>query len=174
MGTTALIIAIAYLIVVVIGAALAIVLARSTRARRREVDTAAVAHRERGWLVVVIVIMSCLLFGTIFLIPYGDESAAADAQVVQVEAQQFGWSIDPTSVVAGTEVEFRLTSIDVNHGFGVYDEAGVLLFQVQVIPGWTQRALYTFEEPGTYEILCMEFCGVSHHLMTGRIEVVAP
>lgn len=170
MGTTALIISISYLVVVVVGVALGLALARSTRRKQHEADTAVLAHRERQWLVIVVVLLVSLLFSTIFFIPYGT-SSAANTQVVNVEAQQFGWLIDPPTVKAGTPVEFRLSSRDVNHGFGVFNEDDVLLFQVQVMPGRIQATTFTFDKPGTYEILCMEFCGVGHHLMTGRFEV---
>jgi len=30
---------------------------------------------------------------------------------------------------------------------------------------------YTFKEPGTYRVLCLEYCGVAHHEMTADIKV---
>jgi cytochrome c oxidase subunit 2 len=169
-GTTAKIIAISYLVVVVVGALIALAVWRTTRTRSTEPDTERLARRERAWLGVVIVLLVALLFGTIFFIPYAD-SAGANGQVVNVQSQQFGWVIEPSTVEAGTPVEFRLTSKDVNHGFGLYTRSGKLLFEVQVIPGHTQKGVYTFERPGTYQILCLEFCGVGHHLMRGTITV---
>jgi cytochrome c oxidase subunit 2 len=167
---TAKIIAISYLVLVVVGVALAVTLVRTTRARRSEIDAAKLASREKAWLGVVIAILVALLLSTIFFIPYG-ASAGAEGQLVRVEAVQFGWKVEPATVTAGTPVEFRLTSLDTNHGFGVYNDANVLLFQVQVIPGETQKGVYTFEKPGTYTILCLEFCGVGHHLMRGQLTV---
>jgi cytochrome c oxidase subunit 2 len=170
MGTTALIIAISYLMLVAVGIVLAVVLARSTRARRGEADTETLARREKAWLGIVIVLLVALLFGTIFFIPYGAE-AKGEHQVVRVEASQFAWAIDPPAVTEDLPVEFQLTSEDVNHGFGVYNEDDVLLFQVQIVPGDLQTAVYTFEEPGTYTILCLEFCGFFHHGMVGELTV---
>jgi cytochrome c oxidase subunit 2 len=170
MGTTALVISISYSVLVVAGIVLAVLLARSTRARRHEVNTEKLARREKTWLGIVVVLLVVLLFGTIFFIPYG-ESATGDRQVVRVEASQFAWTIDPPEVTAGIPVEFQLTSSDVNHGFGVYNSNDVLLFQVQVIPGDLQETVYTFEEPGRYEILCLEFCGFFHHGMVGELTV---
>lgn len=170
MGTTALVIAISYLVLVVVGIALAVLLARSTRARRHEADTATLARRERTWLGVVIVLLVALLFGTIFFIPYGAE-AKGKRQVVRVEASQFAWAIDPPEVTEDLPVEFQLTSKDVNHGFGVYNDGDVLLFQLQVVPGDLQTAVYTFKEPGKYRVLCLEFCGFFHHGMIGELTV---
>jgi cytochrome c oxidase subunit II len=70
-------------------------------------------------------------------------------------------------------VEFHLRSRDVQHGFGVYD-GNKLLFQVQVpAKGQTEQDLvHTFSKPGTYDVLCMEFCGFQHHTMRGTLRVV--
>ena len=171
MGTTAKIIAISYLVVVLVGIALSLVLVRSTRTRG-EVDTETLAHREKTWLGIVIGLLAALLLATIFYIPYG-ASAGTNAQVVHVEASQFAWKLDQQTVKAGTPVEFLLTSTDVNHGFGLYNDNDVLLFEVQVVPGKTQKGIYTFKKPGTYRILCLEFCGFDHHLMENTITVTA-
>jgi len=53
----------------------------------------------------------------------------------------------------------------VNHGFGIYDPHGHFVVQVQVVPGKTQKLVHTFSTPGRYRILCLEFCGLDHHLM---------
>jgi cytochrome c oxidase subunit 2 len=169
-GGTATIIALFYLAVVLVSLVIAVVIVRTTRARRKEIDSEKLAHREKAWLGVVIALLAALLLATIFFIPYG-ASAGPDAQVVHVDSVQYGWTIEPASVRAGEPVEFRLTSLDVNHGFGVYTQDYELLFQVQVIPGETQTGVYTFEQPGTYQILCLEFCGVGHHLMRAQLTV---
>jgi cytochrome c oxidase subunit 2 len=169
-GNTATVIAIAYLVAVVLGIGVVVGLLRTTRGTREQVDTEKLAHREKTWLGIVIVLLVALLFGTIFFIPYGT-TASKDAQIVNVDSVQFGWTVEPATVTAGAPVLFRLTSQDVNHGFGVYDENDELLFQVQVVPGKIQEADYTFEQPGTYSILCLEFCGVGHHVMRGQLTV---
>jgi cytochrome c oxidase subunit 2 len=171
-GGTATVIAILYLVLVVLGVGISIAVWRSTR-RRKQVDQKKLERRERGWMVVVVVLLVALLFGTIFFIPY-NESIGADGQVVTVEARQFAWEIRPDTIVAGRPVEFQTTAIDVNHGFGVYDDDYTFLFQIQVIPGRTSNVVYTFDDPGTYQVLCMEFCGFAHHLMITTFEVVAP
>jgi cytochrome c oxidase subunit 2 len=48
----------------------------------------------------------------------------------------------------------------------------VLQFQAQVGADQTQKIVHTFHRPGTYEVLCLEFCGVDHHKMTTTFEVV--
>jgi len=171
-GDTATTITIFYAVVVVIGVLVALAIAWSTLVRpRARTDTTKLAHREQYWLVGVMGVLAILLFSTIFLAPYG-ESAGPGGQVVRVGAFQFGWKIAPSQVRVGRPVEFRLEAADVNHGFGLYDENDVLLKQVQVMPDRQQRLVYTFDQPGVYRILCMEYCGVGHHLMESTIRVV--
>lgn len=158
-----------------IGIGLAIVVAWSTRRRRRMQDEPEAAvearvHFEPTWLYMAAGSLAVVLLFTIFLVPYG-ESAGPAKQVVNVTGQQFAFTLQPASVKAGVPVEFRLGTRDVTHGFAVFDEAGDFQFQAQVIPEHTQLAVWTFKEPGTYRIVCYEFCGVNHHNMLGQIEV---
>ena len=90
---------------------------------------------------------------------------------VRVTGVQFAWAIDPPEVRADRPVEFQIGSRDVNPGFGVYSPHGTLLTQVQVIPGKTQKLVWTFHETGTYKILCLEFCGAGHHEMVAELKV---
>jgi cytochrome c oxidase subunit 2 len=172
MGTTATAIAVTYSIAVIAGIWLAIGIWRSTREDRKELDEEKAAEREKGWLGTVIAFLVATLVGTILLVPYG-ESAGSDGQVVQVVARQFGFQITPPTVKTGTPVEFRMTSEDVNHGFGVTTDDNELLFQAQIVPEHTQHVVHTFDEPGTYKVVCFEFCGVGHHVMLAQIEVTA-
>jgi cytochrome c oxidase subunit 2 len=168
-GERATTIAVAYSIVVVLGLAISFGLYLSTRSRG-PTDQRKLAERERTWLAIVVGVLVAFLLGTIFLVPY-DDSAGAGKQVVRVTAKQFAWSIEPSRVQAGEPVEFRTRSSDVNHGFGVYTSGNRFLFQVQVIPGKEQRVVHTFEKPGTYRVLCLEYCGLAHHGMVAQFEV---
>jgi cytochrome c oxidase subunit 2 len=168
---TALVITVSYIIVCVIGAALAVAVWSSTRRPDDAIDAHGLSRRETAWLVIMVVALFALLAATIFYVPYG-ESAGPNRQVVRVTGIQFAWAISPAEVRAGTPVEFVTTTDDVNHGFGLYDPDGALLTQVQVIPGRVQKLVWTFDEPGTYEILCLEFCGAKHHEMVSTLEVL--
>lgn len=172
MTTTAWVITVAYAVVVVLGSLLSLLVWSSTR--RASVSEEAVegySHRETLWLVIVVAGLAVLLLATIFYRPYGAH-AGDHGQVVRVTGVQFAWAVTPNEVRAGTPVEFLATSRDVSHGFGVYDAGGALQFQAQVGPDETQRIVHTFDRPGTYEVLCLEFCGVNHHEMRTTIEVV--
>ena len=154
----------------VLAASVAVAVWLSTRRRDRSVDTELLARREKAWFVVTVGLLVSLLFATIFFTPYG-KGAPAGAQVVQVQGFQFGWLIEPSSIRADVPVEFQLRSRDANHAFAVYNSDDVLLFQVQVVPERTQNYVYTFKKPGTYQVLCFEFCGLAHDLMRATFEV---
>lgn len=169
MGRTATIIALSYVVATVLVALLGLAVAASTRSRR-PTDVRRLAEREKTWFVVAVGLLTALLFATIFFTPYG-RSADAGAQVVDVKAVQFAWLLPGESIQSGRPVEFRLTSDDVNHSFAVYTLSWKLLFQVQVVPGRTQKYVYTFKRPGRYRVVCLEYCGLDHHLMAAQIEV---
>ena len=171
MTHTGVLIGVSYAALVVLGLLVALGLGSSTNSGQGT-DPGLLARREKGWLIAVVLTLGVLLVGTVFFVPYG-ESADDGGRVVRVEASQFTWRVDPARVPAGVPVEFRLTSADVNHGFGVYDPDDRLITQVQVMPGRTQRLVHTFDEPGTYRILCLEYCGLAHHGMVGQFEVAA-
>jgi cytochrome c oxidase subunit 2 len=174
-GRIALTIAIAYGCFCVLAIVFMLWVALSTRAKRAaepEPDLHKIGEREKAWFAVVVVLLAALLFATILFTPYG-RSAGANAQVENIKAVQFAWLVPGTSLKAGTPVKFRLTSADVNHGFAVYTAGGKLLFEVQVMPGKTQEYVYTFRKPGTYTILCIEFCGVGHARMQAQLTVTA-
>lgn len=101
--------------------------------------------------------------------PY-DASASEDAVVVTASGSQWSWEIAPQQVPVGRPVVFKVTSNDVNHGFGVYDPDGAMLFQTQAMPGYVNQVRYTFTKAGKYRVLCMEYCGLVHHGMIEEIE----
>ena len=70
---------------------------------------------------------------------------------------------DPKRVV------FRVASQDVIHGFEVVGTS----VNAMVIPGYI--AQFVWEPPedaeGEYLIVCNEYCGVGHHLMSGKLVI---
>ncbi|MGD2071463.1 MAG: cytochrome c oxidase subunit II [Gemmatimonadota bacterium] len=68
----------------------------------------------------------------------------------------------------GAEYTLHMSSMDVNHGFNLYP----LNINFQVVPGYDYGLRVTPTEAGDFKIVCNEFCGVGHHRMVGKIEVV--
>jgi cytochrome c oxidase subunit 2 len=107
-----------------------------------------------------------------FPIP-SQQGALSAQQVVDVVGRQWSWQVTPATVKAGSPVEFRVTSADVNHGFALYAPDGRIVTQTQAMPGYTNKLVYTFAEPGTYVVQCLEYCGLGHAPMKTTLEVVA-
>ncbi|MGZ8665889.1 MAG: hypothetical protein ACXWZM_02115 [Solirubrobacterales bacterium] len=172
MTTTGWVITFSYAALVIVGVTVGLIVFRSTRVgfHVRVANRETLERREGIWGIVVITFLVVLLGATIFSVPYFsvDESAA---QKVHITGRQYAWTIDPPRVKAGVPTLFEVDAADVNHAVGVYDPDDTLIKQVNVLPGVSQRFSMTFEEPGTYEIRCLEFCGIDHHLMKNEIEV---
>ena len=75
------------------------------------------------------------------------------------------------SIPVNKRIKFIVTSDDVIHNFGIYNNEGVLLTQVQAMPQYKNELQYIFTQKGDYTILCLEYCGLAHPFMTGIIHV---
>ena len=98
------------------------------------------------------------------IVPPGDD--------VYVAGIRFQWRGLPVVVETGKTYRFHLGSYDVQHGFSIRPED--VLSQhtnLAVLPGYEWVIEMEFDEPGTYHVICNEFCGVGHSSMHGRIEV---
>jgi cytochrome c oxidase subunit 2 len=139
----------------------------------------AAAYRLRPWLFLIVALaMVALNWKTLGELPYRSvaraDAATIAPQRVEMLGEQWDWQITPDKVVAGRPVDFHVTSRDVNHGFGIYDSSLRIVAQVQAMPGFDNVLRHTFEQPGTYQVMCLEYCGLAHHQMFGQITVVAP
>jgi len=159
--------------------------ARSARGGRT-VDYSRVNRLRLQFFVSLAVILLLFLLFTLRRLPYPVEARTPD-RIVNAVGKQYAWSLTdgagPTlaswdrdfspvvNVTAGTSVEFRVTTLDVNHGFSLYAPGGDLITQTQAMPGYVNRLRVTFDKAGTYTVLCLEFCGMSHHRMRAVVEV---
>jgi len=94
------------------------------------------------------------------------------AEVITATGHQWRWELSKNQVVAGRPVEFHVEAADVTHGFGIYDTQLRLVAQTQAMPGYTNVLRHTFKQPGSYKILCLEYCGLVHHGMMADLTVV--
>lgn len=98
------------------------------------------------------------------LVPPGD--------TVYVVGQRFIWDGLPVVLEAGKEYDFHLSSYDVQHGFSVRPEESLSKqINLQVFPGSEWVVPMSFDEPGTYHVICNEFCGNGHNSMHGKFHV---
>ncbi|HZW55208.1 MAG TPA: hypothetical protein VFF30_02880 [Nitrososphaerales archaeon] len=150
-----------------------------------EVDKHSLAKYEKYWVAIILVIFIAFSISTFGMLPYPYAHANITPDMtVDVQAQQFAWCLSSPpnwgtscqsayKIPVGLNVLFRVNSSDVTHGFGVYDPAGAIVFQVQVMPGFVNSILYRFTTPGIYYIRCLEFCGYGHFAMIGQINVTS-
>lgn len=133
------------------------------------------AYRMRIWLfALALIVLIGTNYKTLGELPYINtlpQLPAAAVQPTQVVAQQWAWTITPSIFKVGQTAEFHVTSKDVNHGFALYDPEFRIVAQTQAMPGYTNVLRYTFTEPGIYQVLCLEYCGVAHHEMKAEIKV---
>ncbi|MFB6345881.1 MAG: cytochrome c oxidase subunit II [bacterium] len=87
---------------------------------------------------------------------------------VYVLARQFVYRPRTITLPANSTVTFHLTSPDVIHGFEL---AGTNV-NTMAIPGRIGKFTVKFDEVEDYGLICHEYCGVGHHLMEGKVEVV--
>ena len=84
------------------------------------------------------------------------------------------WSFTPAEIrlPVGAEVTFYVTARDVLHGFKIAETN----INMMVVPGQVSTLKAVFEKPGTYNLICHEYCGaggptIGHHTMYGQIIV---
>jgi cytochrome c oxidase subunit II len=113
---------------------------------------------------------------------------APDKRVVRVIAQQWAWTfVDPgpdgqldtpddiakvneMHVVVDKIHHFKLESKDVLHSFSV----PVFRLKQDVIPGRVITGWFTPTKTGTFDIQCVEICGIGHALMPAKIVIETP
>jgi cytochrome c oxidase subunit 2 len=141
------------------------------------VDAAGSAARAYGWRAglfwVVVLAGIGITLGTLREWPIAGHARAAAAPDVVVRAvgHQWRWQLDRDTVRAGDLVEFQVSAEDVNHGFAIYRGKHQLVAQTQSMPGYVNKLQVRFAEPGDYEVLCLEYCGIAHHGMRATIRV---
>lgn len=179
-----------YYLFIVLSAITAVIfvqVAFSTR-RPRTVAAEATNRLRKRFFLMFAGLLALFLGLTLPLLPYADEQQRPD-QVVYVACKQFAFVIsaapitkeqadgeDPVSppeIPPGKLVEFQVSSLDVTHGFGIYDSTGRLLTQTQAMPGYVNRLRHRFVQAGEYSVLCMELCGMAHQTMRAGFNVSA-
>jgi len=125
------------------------------------------------WLAIVAGIG--ISFATLLEWPIAGHAAtsAKPDTTIRAVGHQWRWQLDRDTVKVGELVEFEVTAEDVNHGFAIYKDKATLVAQAQAMPGYVNKLRVRFTEPGDYEVLCLEYCGVAHHGMRATIKVRA-
>jgi cytochrome c oxidase subunit II len=130
------------------------------------------------WTIVPAVLLAIMAVWA-YLVLSDNEALASDRLTIDVTAQQFAWEFtNPEAgiasgdmrVPAGRQVELEMRSKDVIHDFYVPE----VQVKEDVVPGITTRLIFDPEQPGTYQVMCAELCGVGHGVMRARLIVMEP
>lgn len=87
---------------------------------------------------------------------------------VAVLARAFAFDPPVVDLPVGASTRFYLTSLDVLHGYLIEGTT----VNIELIPGELAYFNYTFARPGTYHVVCDEYCGINHQNMIGTIRVL--
>lgn len=101
----------------------------------------------------------------------GVYQAAENEYDVYVEAKRYRFvpgTQSPIQIPSNSTVTFHVVSGDVIHGFEVVGTN----INTMAVPGQMAEITAEFDDPGTYGIVCNEYCGAAHHGMAGNITVV--
>ena len=85
---------------------------------------------------------------------------------VYLLARQFQW-YPILELKKGQTYRIHLSSADVQHGFSLQP----MNMNFQVLPDYDYVIRLTPAQTGEFYIVCNEFCGLGHHLMSGKIIV---
>ncbi len=141
-----------------------------------ETSEYSISRAKTLWLTAVVVLFLAINLASIKYIPaISTAHAVASEQNIQdvdVTAESWSYDISEREFVTGQPVRFTANSVDTVHGFAVYHPNGRILFTMMLIPGVAPSSLvYTFKDPGTYKVRCLEYCGIAHHEMSDEIVV---
>lgn len=154
------------------------------RVRGEPLEDGPPLHSHTGLEGAWILGSSALVLGLAFygwqeLNHYRATGAGRDTVIVQVEAGQWYWrySYPEYGVVAsdlwlprGRPVFLEMKTLDVIHSFWV----PAFLSKQDLVPGRTVGIRLTPEQPGTYDVVCAELCGLAHGQMRSKVVIVEP
>lgn len=82
-------------------------------------------------------------------------------------SQAFSFLPNEIKIPEGAKVHIVVTSKDVVHGLEIVGTN----VNMMVTPGHVNSHTYTFKKSGSYLVICNEYCGAGHQMMSTKIEV---
>ena len=122
------------------------------------------------WFITLSVLGSVVTVATLTPFPLAAEKTA-ETKIVKAVSGQWYWTLDDTTATVGKPVQYQVSTVDVNHGFAIFNPDNQIIAQTQAMPGYTNNLNITFKEPGTHIVRCLEYCGLAHHAMIIEILV---
>lgn len=120
--------------------------------------------KEKVWLaflIAVAILGNAVLFSPILPSAQSRFYTPAPVETISISVSNYTYHIadDPITAPLNQPVEFLVTSNDVTYGFGVFRSDGTMVFQMQVLPGYVNHIVWTFDTPGFYTIRSTEYAG---------------
>jgi cytochrome c oxidase subunit II len=150
--------------------------------RRSDTDVTPKVAGRVGW-EVLFVSVPLTVFLVWFFMGYHDfiriQTPPRDAMDVYVVGKQWMWkfthpegpnAIGVLRVPTGRPVRLLLTSRDVIHSFYV----PAFRIKQDAIPGAYTQTWFEVTKPGSYRIMCAEYCGLNHSEMWGEVVALSP
>ncbi len=109
----------------------------------------------------------------------GLRNVPPDALQINVTAESFAWnfaypggkeSVNELVVPLGQPVKLNITSKDVIHSLFI----PAYRIKMDAVKGLTSYTWFMADRPGTYTIMCAEFCGLGHAEMNADLKIVPP
>ena len=131
---------------------------------------------EVTWTVIPLLIVAVIFYQG-FVAYMRMETAPPDCYDLRVSARQWAWQFiypnghvdENLHVPAGEPVRLTMTSEDVIHGLWI----PALRVKMDVVPGRYTSVWFQADKPGTYDLLCTEYCGDEHSEMLATVEVLS-
>ncbi len=103
-------------------------------------------------------------------------NAPEDALHVKVTARMWSWMFeydnglktDTLYVPVNRPVQLELNSLDVIHSFFI----PAFRIKEDAVPGMTNTLWFKASEPGDYDVLCAEYCGLRHAYMLSKVKAM--
>lgn len=124
----------------------------------------------RWWMIAVCVVGIVVTFATLTPFPL-TAATNGEPRIIKAVSGQWYWQLDDTTATVGEPIQYHVSTVDVNHGFAIYNTNNRIIAQTQSMPGYTNKLNVTFTEAGTHLVRCLEYCGLAHHAMIVEIEV---
>lgn len=133
---------------------------------------------EISWMLIPFV-LTLIFFGWGAFMFIGHKTPPANATVVEAIGRQWMWKfqhpggqaeINNLHVPTGEPIRIHMISQDVIHSLYI----PAMRIQMETLPNRYTELWFQADRPGTYRILCSEFCGTDHSAMDGLLTVMTP
>ena len=133
---------------------------------------------ELGWMIIPFVLtLIFFVWGASMFVTH--KTPPPNATRIEAIGRQWMWKfqhpggqseINDLHVPTGEPILIHMISQDVIHSLFI----PALRIQMETLPGRYTQLWFKADRPGTYRLLCSEFCGTDHSVMDGLLTIMTP